>query len=137
MKNNSLLLCAMLLLVLMNGIAGGADDPCANPPDQRTMNRCALEKAAKAEDEAKQVYNHLIAKVGANSPEGQKIEAAEAAWSSYKDAYLQACFPHALSPSGHTPTIYPLRQGGIRQSLAKAHIDDLKNLLYLYGVDAK
>jgi uncharacterized protein YecT (DUF1311 family) len=109
-----------------------ADDPCSRPTSQTAANRCAADRANRAEDEMQRVYGQLLAMVGDNADIRPQIEATEKAWLAYRDAYLEAAFPGERKNQRYG-SMYSMLRSALRQRLAEQHTANLKELLYRHG----
>ncbi len=65
---------------------------------QFEINTCASDEAGRADAELNRVYKQLLAKAGNDSQAVGKIKAAEKAWITYRDAYIEASFPAENKP---------------------------------------
>ena len=105
---------------------------CAHPKSQNAINYCAAQEANAAEAQVKAAYDKLISGVGADSEAGKAIAAMEAAWESYKDAFVRASYP--LRPSQvYYGSMYSQRVSGFRKYLAEQHLKELEVLSRRYG----
>jgi uncharacterized protein YecT (DUF1311 family) len=60
---------------------------------QSEMNRCANEELTRVETRLNTTYAKLLTFVSADQPSTEKIRAAERAWITYRDAYIDAKYP--------------------------------------------
>ncbi len=99
-----------------------------NARSQAELNACANEEATRAERDLHRVYTRLLAQASSQPEAVEKIKAAEKAWLSYRDAYLEAMYP-AADKQAEYGTIYPMEANLLRAKLARQHIFDLKEML--------
>jgi uncharacterized protein YecT (DUF1311 family) len=106
---------------------------CSNAAKtQAEMNACASAEAARADKELNRVYGQVLSKAGASSEAGAKVKAAERAWLTYRDAYLDATFP-AKDKATEYGSMYPLDAALLRAKLTQQQIIALQDLLKKYG----
>jgi uncharacterized protein YecT (DUF1311 family) len=95
---------------------------------QLEITGCFSEEVRRAEAELKDVYVKLLAAVAHDAQAVAKITAAEKAWVAYRDAYIEAMWP-AENKQSMYGSIFPANQRGLRASLTRRHIEDVKELL--------
>src|SRR5208283_4899210 len=60
---------------------------------QTQMHACANEEATGADAELNDVYRKVMSKAASQPEAVSKIESAERAWITYRDAYMEAMYP--------------------------------------------
>jgi uncharacterized protein YecT (DUF1311 family) len=71
---------------------------------QMEMNACASEEAARADGELNEVYRKVLAQAGRQEEAVAKIKAAEKAWITYRDAYMDAMYPQRTNKPSTVPS---------------------------------
>ena len=105
---------------------------------QTEMTICASEEAKAAEAELEQRFQGLLTGVrmlpaDVRGPDRdmrgaiEKIEAAQAAWVRYRDAYIDATFPEENKQQEYG-TMYSMRVSGIRADMAREQDRHIKIL---------
>jgi len=94
---------------------------------QSAINRCFSEEVGRVEAELKDVYQKLLSVLAQDANATAKVTAAEKAWVVYRDAYIEAMWP--AENKQFYGTIFPANQRGLRATLTRQHIEDLKELL--------
>lgn len=99
---------------------------------QMEMNACASEEAARADVELNEVYRKVLAQAGKEEEAIAKIKAAERAWITYRDAYMDAMYP-AKNKQAEYGSIYPMEADLLRAKLTQRQVTALKELLQQYS----
>jgi uncharacterized protein YecT (DUF1311 family) len=94
---------------------------------QSDMNACANQEAARVDASLNDVYHRLLTKVSGQKEAAAKIKAAENAWISYRDAYMEAMYP-ANDKKSEYGSIYPMEANLLRAKLTQRQIIALKEL---------
>ncbi len=94
---------------------------------QHEMHVCASQEAARAEALLKDVYQKLLSKASGQKEALAKIEAAENAWITYRDAYMEAMYP-AKDKQSEYGSIYPMNANLLLAKLTQRQIIALKEL---------
>jgi uncharacterized protein YecT (DUF1311 family) len=71
------------------------------------MNACASDEATRVAGELSEVYRKLLSQAASQEGADAKIKAAERAWISYRDAYMDAMYP-AKNKQAEYGSIYPM-----------------------------
>jgi len=95
---------------------------------QAEMNACANEDAARVDAERNAIYRKILSEPSTQPEAIAKIKAAESAWITYRDAYMDAMYP-AKDKQGAYGSIYPMEADLLRARLTKQHLVDLRQLL--------
>lgn len=66
-----------------------------NASSQLQLNQCAGQELARADAEMNRIYQRLLAKVKNNTVAVRKIRSAQRAWLAFRNAHLEAVYPHA------------------------------------------
>jgi uncharacterized protein YecT (DUF1311 family) len=98
---------------------------------QAEMNTCASDEAARVDAKLNSVYQSLLAKVTSQPAALSKIKAAERAWLTYRDAYIEATYP-AKDKAAEYGSIYPLDAALLRAKLTQQQVAALEDLLQHY-----
>ena len=99
---------------------------------QAEMNACASDEAARVDTELNEVYHKLLSQAESQEDTVAKIKAAERAWISYRDAYMDAMYP-AKDKQAEYGSIYPMEANLVRAKLTQRQITALKELLQQYS----
>lgn len=98
---------------------------------QPDLNACARQEADRVDAKLNKLYAQLLAKA-ASDPNGiAKIKAAERAWISYRDAYLEATYP-AKDKQLEYGSEYLTDVALLQAKLTQQHMADLEDLLKGY-----
>jgi uncharacterized protein YecT (DUF1311 family) len=101
---------------------------------QMEMNACASEEAARTDAELNEVYRKVLAQAGKQEEAVAKIKAAERAWITFRDAYMDAMYP-AKDKQAEYGSIYPMEANLLRAKLTQRQVTALKELLQQYTGD--
>jgi uncharacterized protein YecT (DUF1311 family) len=130
-----ILFCASLLPVFaQDSAAYGACNQKAKT--QAEMNACANEEAMHVDAELNAVYRKILSEASTQPEAIAKIKAAESAWITYRDAYMDAMYP-AKDKQGEYGSNYPLEADLLRARLTKQHLVDLRQLLRQHNSGAE
>jgi uncharacterized protein YecT (DUF1311 family) len=127
----------VFLLVFAGSLPGRAQESsayktCSNRAKTQTqMNACAAAELERSDAELNTVYRKLLAKAADRNDSGEKIKAAERAWITYRDAYMDAMYP-AADKQAQYGSIYPMQAALVRSKLTQRQIAALKELLRQY-----
>ena len=77
------------------------------------------------------IYRKLLSKVAAEPEAAGKIEAAEKAWTVYRDAYIEATFPENDKQAEYG-TVFPMEADLLRAALTRRYIREMSKLLLQY-----
>jgi uncharacterized protein YecT (DUF1311 family) len=94
---------------------------------QHEMHVCASQEAARAEALLNDVYQKLLSRASGQKEALAKIEAAENAWITYRDAYMEAMYP-AKDKQSEYGSIYPMNANLLLTKLTQRQIIALKEL---------
>jgi uncharacterized protein YecT (DUF1311 family) len=103
---------------------------------QTEINACASDEAARVDAELNEVYRKLLSQAASQEEAVAKIKAAERAWISYRDAYMDAMYP-AKNKQAEYGSIYPMEADLLRAKLTQRQVTALKELLKQYSGDAE
>lgn len=98
---------------------------------QHEMHVCANEEAQRVDDKLNQVYKLLLSKVRSNATATAKIRAAQKAWITYRNAYIDAMYP-AKDKQAEYGSIFPMEVDLLGAKLTRQQIDALRDLLKQY-----
>ena len=99
---------------------------------QVEMNACASEEAARVDAELNGVYRQLLKQAASEEDAVAKIKAAQRAWLTYRDAYMDAMYPAKNKQAEHG-SIYPMEVDLLRAKLTQRQVIALKELLQQYS----
>jgi uncharacterized protein YecT (DUF1311 family) len=99
---------------------------------QAEMNACASDELARADNELDEIYRRLLSKAASQPEAIAKIKAAERAWITYRDAYMDAMYP-AENKQVEYGSIYPLEANLLRAELTRQQVVAMKDLLKRYN----
>jgi uncharacterized protein YecT (DUF1311 family) len=109
--------------------------PCMQTAQtQAELNVCAGNKAKLVDTQRKVLYEKLLSKLSGNMLAAAKIKAAEKAWISYRDAYVEATYPEPNKQMAYG-TMFPMQCDLLIADLTEEHVLALKNLLKNYEQD--
>lgn len=120
-----------LLLVVTSGSVCAQQSPeyhaCSDEAKtQVAMNACASDEAARADAQLNDVYRALLQKT-MDATAATKIKAAERAWITYRDAYIDAMYP-AENKQVEYGSVYPMEIAMLRAKLTRIQIAALQDL---------
>jgi uncharacterized protein YecT (DUF1311 family) len=95
---------------------------------QMEMNVCASQEAAHADAQLNDIYKKLLSKVSGQPEAIAKIKAAEKAWITYRDAYMEAMYP-AKDKQFEYGSIYPMEADLLFAKLTYRQVTALKELI--------
>ena len=95
------------------------------------MNACANEELTRLNAELTQVYSQLLASASVQPTAVTKIKAAEKAWVTYRNAYMDAMYPAADKQSEYG-SVYPMEGDLLRAELTRRQLAALKVMLHKY-----
>jgi uncharacterized protein YecT (DUF1311 family) len=95
---------------------------------QLESNSCADEEYAEADAELNRVYKAILEKYKGDSKFIAKLREAQRAWLKYRDAELEAKFPHADEPH-YYGSIFPMCDAQYRAQLTRERIVKLREWL--------
>ena len=104
-----------------------------NANTQIDMNSCAYEDFKKADAELNRVYNAIRSEYSSNKLFLKKLKKSQQTWIAFRDAELEAFYPHQDDTRRHYGSIYPICHNGL---LARLTIERTKQLqVWLDGVE--
>ncbi len=109
------------LLVFLFLVALAA--PGAFAQSQQQMNRDAEASFTKADAELNRIYAKVLA--GLDDESKPELKAAQRAWVAFRDAHAE----FQMNYEAHGGSMAPMIYAGVRASLTKARIAQLKELL--------
>ncbi len=95
------------------------------------MNICASGEAARADARLNEIYRNLLSKAASQPKITAKIKAAEKAWITYRDAYLEAMYP-AEDKQAEYGSIYPMEANLLLAKLTYRQVTALEELTKQY-----
>jgi uncharacterized protein YecT (DUF1311 family) len=101
---------------------------------QAAMNVCASNEVTRADEELNRVYKKLLSNATKQPDAADKIKAAERAWVSYRDAFIEAMYP-ATNKQAEYGSIYPMEAALLRAKLTKRQVSALNELMRRYSGD--
>ena len=90
--------CACLLLPLAAQAQKSEKDCFDKAVTQLDVNACAGEQFAAADAELNRVYKAILEKYKGDALFIEKLRAVQRAWLAYRDAEIEAKYPHAKDP---------------------------------------
>jgi uncharacterized protein YecT (DUF1311 family) len=99
---------------------------------QSEITVCAGEEAKRSDAELNAVYQKLLLQAAGQQNAVAKITAAERAWITYRDAYIEAMLP-AENKQAEYGTIHPSEVSLLRAKLTRLQITALNELLAQYA----
>lgn len=113
----SILTAAALVLVLP--VFAWAQDNCANPTDQATLNQCAAASFKKSDKKLNEIYKQIETRLKDDPEIKQLLVKAQHAWVGFRDA--ECSFATAEAAGGSmVPMLVAQCQDGLTQSRVKA-----------------
>ena len=99
---------------------------------QTAMNVCSAEEARRADVELNEIYKKVLS-AARNQPRSvEKIRAAQRAWITFRDAYVDAMYP-AEDKQAQYGSTFPMEVDLLRAKLTRQQIGALKSLLTEHG----
>ncbi len=98
---------------------------------QLEINQCASQEADRVDAQLNKVYGQLLSRAAGEPNAVAKIKAAERAWITYRDAYIEAMYP-ASDKRAEYGSMYPMDVALLRARLTQRHLIDLEELLKEY-----
>lgn len=100
---------------------------CADSANtQDVLTRCANEEAKRADAELNSVYQKLLAALSDNRKATAKVTAAQRAWITYRNAYMDAMYPEKDKQS--YGSIFPMEVNLLFAKLTRDQIAALRAL---------
>jgi uncharacterized protein YecT (DUF1311 family) len=96
---------------------------------QADLNSCAGEEYAAADAELNRVYKQILEKYRDEPKFIAKLRAAQRAWLTYRDAELDAKFPHADEKSVYYGSIFPMCDSQYKAGLTRERVAKLREWL--------
>ncbi len=100
---------------------------------QAQLNACAGDEYASADAELNRVYKEILAKYKDDPKFIAKLRAAQRAWLTYRDAELDAKFPHADEKSAYYGSIFSMCDAQYKAGLTRERVAKLRE--WLDGVE--
>jgi uncharacterized protein YecT (DUF1311 family) len=124
----------MKRIVLMVGLAGilgtrgvsATEVPYAE--SQAGMNEAADTDLKKADDELNAVYQQVLKDYADDPTFVAKLRAAQRAWVAYRDADMEAFYPHVAEP-GHYGSVLPMCMAIRNAVITRARTTELRGWL--------
>jgi len=129
-----LMKCLALLFLTVTGFAQQSKQfqTCGDKAKtQMEINACAGDEATRTDAELNAVYRKLLAAAGSDTEAVEKIKAAEKAWLTYRDAYVEAMYP-AKDKQAEYGSNYPMEVALLTAKLNGRQTLALKELLRHY-----
>jgi uncharacterized protein YecT (DUF1311 family) len=104
----------------------------ANTQDE--MHRCASDEAGRVNAQLNAVYAKLLSTLAGHRLALEKVKAAEKAWITYRDAYIEAMYP-AKDKQAAYGTIYPMEVDLLSAQLTQKQIGELSALQKHFEAD--
>lgn len=92
---------------------------------QAEMNKDACGKFAQADAELNSVYQRVLTEYAAETRFTDKLEAAQRAWITFRDAHLEALYPQADKQQEYG-SVYPMCRCFALTEITKRRVDELK-----------
>lgn len=99
---------------------------------QAELNTCASKEALRADTQLDGVLKQLLSRAKGDSNAIEKIKAAEKAWLTYRDAYIDAMYP-AIDKQAEYGSMYPAQVDILRAKLTEEQTAAVRELLRQYG----
>lgn len=123
---SAFLILASMLCSAQNSATYRACSRQANA--QREMNVCANEESVRVDHELNQIYELLLSKARGRPLAIAKVQAAQMAWITYRDAYIEAMYP-ATDKQGAYGSVFPMEVDLLSAKLARQQINALHDIL--------
>jgi uncharacterized protein YecT (DUF1311 family) len=134
MKNFLFVLLLFLCSISCHGQQSKQLEVCLSKAKaQSQINVCSSDEAARADDQLNEIYQRLLSEVNAQPDATAKIRAAERAWITYRDSYIDAMYPAAAKQAEYG-SIFPAEVNLLRARLTQRQIVALYELLKQYSV---
>lgn len=123
MRFFSVAVAAFGLLMLPGGSIA---DFCADEArTQLDVNYCAADDFKHADDELNALYGRILSEYADDSQFIAKFRAAQRAWLKFRDAEMEALFPHG-EEAGYYGSVYPMCQSRWLKVLTEERIAQLR-----------
>jgi uncharacterized protein YecT (DUF1311 family) len=99
---------------------------------QVEMTVCVNKEVAQVDAVLNDIYRKLLLKAQSEPEAVAKIKAAERAWITYRDAYIDAMYP-AKDKQAEYGSTYPMEVGLLRVKLTQQQVAALSELLQRYS----
>ena len=120
--------CACLLLPPAARAQKPEKDCFETAMTQLESNRCAADQHAEADAELNRVYKTILEKYKKDALFVEKLRAAQRAWLTYRDAEIEAKYPHA-GEAHYYGSIFPMCDSLYRAQLTQERIKKLREWL--------
>ena len=104
-----------------------------NAATQIELNSCAYEEYKKSDEELNRVYTAIHTQYKSDKLFLKKLKRSQRAWIAFRDAEIEAFYPHQDKTRQHYGSIYPVCHNGL---LTRLTIERIKQLqVWLDGVE--
>lgn len=117
---------AALAVVLGAGPVGATEVPYAE--SQAGMDEAAGTDLKKADEELNSVYEHVLKEYANDAAFVAKLRVAQRAWIAYRDADMDAFYPHADEP-GYYGSVLPMCMAIRKAVITRARTTELRGWL--------
>lgn len=121
-------ICACLLLPLAASAQMPEKDCVDTAMTQLELNDCAGEQLAAADAELNRVYKAILEKYKNDPLFVEKLRAAQRAWLAFRDAEIEAKYPHA-GEAHYYGSIFPMCDQLYRAQLTQERVKTLRQWL--------
>ena len=119
------LTCVCLLLPLAARAQQPQADCFEKAVTQLDSNECAAKEYQEADAELNRVYKAILEKYKKDPLFLGKLRAAQRAWLAYRDAEIEAKYPHAEEPR-YYGSIFPMCDALFKAELTKDRVEKLR-----------
>jgi uncharacterized protein YecT (DUF1311 family) len=124
-------LSAVLLVTLTASTSGSDQKQKSSCWDQATtqqaMNSCASQDWQRADAELNRVYRQVVAAYSSTKDQQEKIVKAQRAWTTFRDAEVDAWYPESERPN--RGSIFPMCRGQMLAQLTEERTRELRGML--------
>ncbi len=123
---NSMRAGKMILIFGLLSLPGLAFADCAsNGGGQADLNQCYGSEYRKADSELNALYKKILSEYADDPRFIEKFKAAQRAWIKFRDAEMEALFPHGDEPQ-YYGSVYPMCDSIWLTTLTRERIDQLR-----------
>jgi len=120
-------LVPLILVSLALAVPASQDRPIPREETQAGLNEAAAKEVEAAEAEMTKVLDSLVKKAGGKTDAIMKLNKAQAAWKTYRDAQVDAMWP--FPDRTWYGSVFPMCAGGARVNLTRIRVTELRAML--------
>lgn len=122
-------IAVFFLVIATSAVCQSRDSQCwKTATTQLDMNQCAATDAKAADAELNDVYQKLLTKLNSDENAKTKLQAAQRAWTAFRDARLDELFP-ADDKQQEYGSIFPMCYAQVTAAITKERTAQLRRML--------